>query len=132
MPCKSDLNCHQGMILFMSQPMCLSTHTAFFFLLINTTCFTTSCLHGNSFLQSQKARTLSLTTDLVAAIQCSYCHSPPQSLTGNRNPASSHCRLQDQVHHWGLGKILPEDKRGTLFQSGIFFHNGTKEFKSFH
>ena len=39
------------------------------FLLINTyTCFTTFCLHGNSLLQSQRARALSLTAGLVARI----------------------------------------------------------------
>ena len=37
------------------------------------TCFTTFCLCGSSFLQSQRARALSLATGLVARIQCSHC-----------------------------------------------------------
>ena len=38
------------------------------------TCFTTFWLYWNSFLQSQKARALSLTTGLVARIQLSHWH----------------------------------------------------------
>ena len=40
------------------------------------TSFTTFWLYWNSFLQSQKARALSLTTGLVARIQLSLCHNP--------------------------------------------------------
>ena len=36
------------------------------------TCLTTFCLYGNSFLQSLRARRLSLTTDLVARIWYSH------------------------------------------------------------
>ena len=68
----SNLNCHKGTTLSLSLPMCLSACTALFFLLINTfTCFTAFCLHGNSLLQSQRARALSLTTGLVARIRFS-------------------------------------------------------------
>ena len=45
------------------------------------TCFTTFSLYGNSFLQSKRARALSLTTDLVAGIWCSH-HPYPTSISG--------------------------------------------------
>ena len=73
MPHISDSNNHEGMTLSLSHPVCLSTRTLFppneHF-----TCFTTFCLCGNSFLQSQRARALSLGTGLVAGIQRSHCH----------------------------------------------------------
>ena len=36
MPHISNLNCHEGAILPLSLPVCLSTYTVLFFLLINT------------------------------------------------------------------------------------------------
>ena len=47
------------------EPAHVSIHMYPFFLLI--------ILHGNSFLQSQGARTWPLTTDLFVRIQCSHC-----------------------------------------------------------
>ena len=44
-------------------------------------CFTTFCLCGNSFLQSQEARVLSLTTGLVVSIWCFHC-CDPDSVSG--------------------------------------------------
>ena len=68
----SDSNYHEGRTLPLSPPVCLSTCTLFppnkHF-----TCFTTCRLCGNSFLQSRRARALSLVTGLVARIQCSHC-----------------------------------------------------------
>ena len=56
------------------------------------TCFTTFCLYGNSFLQSQRARALSLTTGLVGRISCLHCCNPPQSLA--RKPKAHFKLLQ--------------------------------------
>ena len=56
------------------------------------TCFTTFCLYGNSFLQSQRARALSLTTGLVGRISCFHCYNPPQSLA--RKPKAHFKLLQ--------------------------------------
>ena len=58
------------------------------------TCFSTLCLHGNSFLQSHRARVLSLTPGLVVRTRCHHRLDWPQSLAGNWNPAPSHCRLR--------------------------------------
>ena len=74
-------------------PVCLSTRTVLF-LLINTWLVSLLCLCGNSFLQSWRAKALSLTAGLVAKTLCSHCWdstliSGPQSLARNWNPASS-------------------------------------------
>ena len=53
--------------------MCLSICSVLFFLLINTTCFTTFCLYGDYFLQNWRARALSLTTGQMARIQWPHC-----------------------------------------------------------
>ena len=45
------------------------------------------CLCGNSFLQNQRARTLSLATGLVARIQHSHCH----GLTSVSDPEPKPC-----------------------------------------
>ena len=58
------------------------------------TCFSTLCLHGNSFLQSHRARVLSLTPGLVVRTRCSHRLDWPQSLARNWNPAPSHCHLR--------------------------------------
>ena len=55
-------------------------------------CFTTFCLCGNSFLQSQRARALSLTTGLLAIIWRAQGHNPASVSSGEPNPAASHCR----------------------------------------
>ena len=75
MPHVSDLNYHKGMVLPLNLPMCLSTYTVFFFLLKNAfTCFTSFHLCENSFLQSWRARALSMTSSLLARTQCFHCH----------------------------------------------------------
>ena len=58
----SNLNCHKGTALWACP--CGYPHALYFILLINR-------LHGNSLLQSQRARALSLTTGLVARIRLS-------------------------------------------------------------
>ena len=78
-------------LLSLSLPVCLSAHTGLFFLLTNTG-FTIFHLCANSFLQSQRARALSLTSGLVTRIWCSHCHNPNLSLARNQSPASSCCR----------------------------------------
>ena len=97
MPDKCDSDDHEGATL--SPPVCLSTRTLFppnkHF-----TCFTTFRLCENSLLHSWWARALSLVpgpwsllvwwlgfSTLAAAART-------QSQAGNRNPASSHCRLR--------------------------------------
>ena len=75
MPHISDLNYHKGTTLSLSPPVCLST-CILFPPNKHFTCFTTFHLCGNSFLQSRRARTLSLATGLVARIQHSHCHGP--------------------------------------------------------
>ena len=78
-------------LLSLSLPVCLSAHTGLFFLLTNTD-FTVFHLCANSFLQSQRARALSLTSGLVARIWCSHHHDPSLSRARNQSPASSFCR----------------------------------------
>ena len=92
MPLISDLNYYECATL--SESACVSLHTYLYFFPPNKhfTYFTTFRLCGNSFLQSQRARALSLTTGLVARIRCLTSVTRPQSLTGNQNLASSHCR----------------------------------------
>ena len=73
MPHIRHLNYNKGVTLALSLPRCVST------LLPPSkylTYFTTFCLCGNSFLQSQRTRALSLATGLVARIQTSHCHGP--------------------------------------------------------
>ena len=62
--------------LSLSPPMCLSTCTGLFFPVNKYfICFTTFCLVGILFLQSWRARTLSLTSGCpVARIWCSHYH----------------------------------------------------------
>ena len=78
----SDLNYHEGATLSLSLPMCLSTRTTLCFSPNkHFTCFTTFHLCGNSFLQSRRARALSLTPGLVAGIRCSH-RRDPTSISG--------------------------------------------------
>ena len=69
--------------LSLSPPVCLSTCTVlFFFLLINTLLVSLlSVFVGILFLQSCRARALSLTTGLVAGIRCSH-RQDQTSITG--------------------------------------------------
>ena len=59
----------------LSEPICMSVHMYGTLFLPNKCfpCFTTSHLCGNSFLQSERARVLSLTAAPVAWIWCSNC-----------------------------------------------------------
>ena len=94
---KSNSNCHGGETQLLSLPesahVSVYTYCTFFPLKKYFTCFTTFCLYGNSFLQSQRARVL--VTD-----HWSNCGSGaftavtrPQPLAGNPSSASSRCRL---------------------------------------
>ena len=70
----NDLNCHKGVTFSLGLPVCLSTHTVLFFLLINTSLVSLlSVFVGVLLLQSRRARALSLTTGLVARIWSSHC-----------------------------------------------------------
>ena len=70
------------LIISFSLPMCLSTRTVLLFLLINTLLVSLlSVFVGILFLQSCRARALSLTFGLVASIWCSHC-CDPTSITG--------------------------------------------------
>ena len=98
MPHKSDPNYHEGATLSLSPPVCAYSHVLFFFL-INTllvSLLSLSC--GNTFLQSRWARALSLPTgpwwssgwdSALSLLRPDFNLWP-----GNRNPASSRCRLR--------------------------------------
>lgn len=76
-------------------------------------CFTTFCLCGNSFLQSQEARVLSLTIGLVVRIWCSH-HCDPDSISGwwAQTPLQAAADWgpprSDLV--WQLGNLESQDK----------------------
>ena len=80
MPHTSDLNHHKGTTLPLIPPG-VYTHTVLFLSDKYLTCFYTFHLNGNSFLQSQRARALSLTTGLAARIWGSL-HCGPTSISG--------------------------------------------------
>ena len=88
-PHESDSNHHEGVALSESSSVC--PHTVPFSLLINM-CFIVFHLWANSFLQSWRARALSLAISLVTRIWHSHYHGWPQSLVGDQNLASRHCR----------------------------------------
>ena len=72
---KSNPNCYKGVTqgLSLNLPVCLSTHTVLFVLLINTSLVSLLFVFvGILFLQSRRARALSLTTGLTARIWCSH------------------------------------------------------------
>ena len=74
MPHKSNSNYHKGetqrLCLSPSPLMCPSTRIVIFSSTKYFISFSTICLCGNSFLQSQRPGSLSLTTSLVARIWC--------------------------------------------------------------
>ena len=85
---KSDLNDHKGKTRGLSlwAHLCIYPHRWTLFPPSKYfTCFTTFCLYGNSFLQSQRARALSLTTGLVGRTWCFHCSNPPHSLARKPN-----------------------------------------------
>ena len=86
-PHKRDSNSCEGMTL--SPSMCLSTCVVLFLLLINTLLISLLSVFGRIlYLQSWRARTLSLTRGLVARIQSVTAMVQPQPLTGNWRPTS--------------------------------------------
>lgn len=96
MPHISYLNFHEGTIFLSLRlvPGSIYTYCSLSPPNKHFTCFLTFCLCGNFFLQSQRARALSLTTYPVARIWCSHHCTWPQFLARNQSPASSHCRLK--------------------------------------
>ena len=78
MPHISDLSYHEGMIVSLSPPMCLSTHT--FFLLINTLLVSLLSVFVGILFRKAKGpgpcHWLLVPGGLVARIQRSYCHGP--------------------------------------------------------
>ena len=64
-------------------------------------CFTTFYLCGNSFLQSWRARALSLTTGLVARFGALTTETRPQSLAGNTSPIPRRGRLDEATQDQG-------------------------------
>ena len=132
----SNLNCHKGTTLSLSLPMCLSACTVLFFLLINTfTCFTAFCLHGNSLLQSQRARALSLTTGLVARIWRFHCHDP--ALVSGWEPKCCSKQLQAEAtrdHSVMKGfcflEELPPNDGFAIFLKFVSTYNTQKDYKS--
>ena len=92
MPHISDLNYHNGLTLLVC--LCLFTHTIFppnkYF-----TCFTSLHICRSSFLQSQRAKALSLTTLLVARVQQARWHDTI-SISGQRTET-----LLQVVESWG-------------------------------
>ena len=96
-PHKRNSNLHKGatqwLTLSLSLPMCLSTCTVFFFLLINTLLvLPLSICVGILFCKAEDPGPLSLTTDLVTRIRCCHCCDPSQSLAGNPSSAPRCCR----------------------------------------
>ena len=92
--------------------LCVYPHVLyFFFLLINTLLVSLlSVFVGIPFLQSHRARALSLTTGLLATTQCSHCRDLT-SITG-REPKQCYKPLQaeatrDHSYHY------PSSPRGT-------------------
>ena len=129
-----DLNCHTGASQGLSFWVCLSTHTVFFLLLINT-CFTAFCLCGNSFLQSQRARALSLTTGLVARIWRFHCHDP--ALVSGWEPKCCSKQLQAEAtrdHSVMKGfcflEELPPNDGFAIFLKFVSTYNTQKDYKS--
>ena len=74
MPHKSYLNCYKRATLSEAGPVSIHAYCTLFPPSKHFACFTTFHLCGNSFLQSWRARALSLTTGPVAKIQCSHHH----------------------------------------------------------
>ena len=84
------------------------THCTLFIPNKDPTCFTTFSLCGNSFLQSQRARALSLTADLVAGFGALITPTQPQSLARNWTLTSNHCRPSYPGSTWAWKQILPQ------------------------
>ena len=102
---KSDLNDHKGKTRGLSlwAHLCVYPHIWTLFPPSKYfTCFTTFCLYGNSFLQSQRARALSLTTGLVGRIWCFHCSNPPHSLA--RKPKAHPLQA---ASGWGYQRSVP-------------------------
>ena len=111
-PHTSDWNCHEGTTQDSpseSDHVSINMYCSPFPPNKHLTCFTTFCLCGNYFLQSGRARALSLTTGLMARIRCSHCW---DLISVSGQGTSSHCRqrppgisftglaLSSQKHCW--------------------------------
>ena len=81
MPHKSDSNCHEGATLSEFARVSIHTYYTSFFLINTLLVSLLSVFVGILFLQSHRARALSLTTGLVARTQCSH-RLDPTSITG--------------------------------------------------
>ena len=130
----SDLNCHTGASQGLSFWVCLSTHTVFFFLLINT-CFTAFCLCGNSFLQSQRARALSLTTGIVARTWRSHCHDSASVPGWEPKRCSKQLQAEATRDHSIMKWLcfleeLPPNDGFTIFLNFLSTYNAQKDYKS--
>ena len=119
----------------LSLPMCLTTHTILFFLLINT--LVVSLLSVFVVIlspQSQRARALSLTTGLVARIWCSHRRGL-NSISG-REPKPCFRPLQDEVtrDHWEHRRktqCLPLRRSQSLLgQSGYLQYEQSRQDRS--
>ena len=132
----SDLNCHAGAsqgLSFWVCP-CLSTHTVFFFLLINTD-FTALCLCGSSFLPSQMARALSLTTGLAARICCFHCQDPASVSGWEPKRCSKQLQAEATRDHSVMKwfcflEELPPNDGFTIFLNFLSTYNAQKDYKS--
>ena len=93
MPHMSDLNCHKDAALSLSPPTSLSTCVVLFLLLINTLLISLLSVFGRIlYLQSWRARILSLTRGLVARIQCCYRHDATSASRWKLKPHFKLCR----------------------------------------
>ena len=86
-PHKSNSSCHKGMsqhlLLSLPEFAYVSIHTGctFFSLNKHVTCFTTSCLYRNSFLQSRRARAL-VTDHSSTGSDLTLSPTPPSPVSG--------------------------------------------------
>ena len=95
--------------VWLSLWVCPCVHTHIPFSNNQFTCFTTFCICGNVFLQSQRAKALSLNTGLMARIQHSHYHGPNLNLWPGTNTS-----LQ-AVLGWGhLRSILQFKIKGRI------------------
>lgn len=98
----SNSNFHEGETQQLSLPMCLSMYIVLiFFLLIKSFGTLLSIIVRIPFLQSSRARTLSLTISLVAGIPVFYLLD--WTLLSGQEPglASSQCRAGAQINGCG-------------------------------
>ena len=106
--------------LSLSPPVGLSTCAIFFFVLTNP-CYTTFYLCGNSFLQSQKIKALSLTTGLVARIWYPDCLDLT-SISGQGTEAPSQAAAsRDQPRSFPHWKFLTSLSNQLSIDTWVYF-----------